>query len=111
VHVKRPIGPSTLEGYSSLLMVALDAWQEEQSPDWRRDCLLCLHVLRRYKKGFPVGEPRYYLHLGDFHRLSGSLAAARRSYRRAEAAAQRLGMPWEIRRCKQMLTELSGSQR
>ena len=111
VHVKRPIGQSTLEGYSSLLMVALDAWQEEQSPDWRRDCLLCLNVLRRYKKGFPVGEPRYYLHLGDFHRLSGSLGAARRSYRRAEAAAQRLGMPWELRRCKQVLTELSGSQR
>ncbi|HEX7281297.1 MAG TPA: AAA family ATPase [Vicinamibacterales bacterium] len=111
VHVKRPIGQSTLEGYSSLLTVALDAWQEEQSPGWRRDCLLCLNVLHRYQKGFPVGTARYYLHLGDFHRISGSLGPAARSYRRAEAAALRLDMQWEIRRCRQVLTELSGSQR
>ena len=111
VHVKRPIGQSTLEGYSSLLTVALDAWQQERSPGWRRDCVLCLHVLYRYQKGFPVGTARYYLHRGDFHRISGSLGRARRSYRRAEAAARRLDMQWEIRRCRQVLTELSGSQR
>ena len=80
-------------------------------PGWRRDCLLCLNVLHRYQKGFPVGTARYYLHLGDFHRISGSLGPAARSYRRAEAAARRLDMQWEIRRCRQVLMELSGSQR
>lgn len=58
-----------------------------------------------------VGEPRYELHRGDFLRLSGALAAARRSYRRGEAAAIRLGMPWETKRCQQALAELSGSTR
>jgi hypothetical protein len=111
VHVKRPIGQSSLEGYSSLVTVALHFWQQEQAPDWRRDCLRCLNVLRRYQKGFPVGTARYYLHLGDFHRTSGSLGRAARYYRRAEAAARRLGMPWEIRRCQQVLGELSGSGR
>ena len=110
-HVARPIGQSTLEGYSSLLTVTLDAWQEEGSPDWRRDCAMCLQVLRRYRKGFPVGEARYYLHRGDFYRLSGSLGAARRSYRRAEASAVRLGLPWETRRSQRALAELSGSVR
>ena len=107
----RPIGHSTLEGYSSLLTVALDAWQEERSPDWRRDSMMCLRVLRRYRKGFPVGEARYQLHRGDFLRLSGALGAARRSYRRGEAAAVRLGMPWETRRAQKALAELSGSVR
>jgi hypothetical protein len=110
-HVKRPIGQSTLEGYSSLLTVALDAWQAEWSPDWRRDCVKCLNVLRRYRKGFPVGEARYNLHVGDFYRAAGRLGAARRGFRRAEAAAVRLGMPWEIRKAQQALAELSGSQR
>jgi class 3 adenylate cyclase len=111
VHVKRPIGQGTLEGYSCLVTVALDAWQQEQSPEWRRDCLLCLQVLHRYQKGFPVGIARYHLHLGDFHRISGSLGRARRSYRRAEAAARRRDMQWELRRCRQVLAELSGSHR
>ena len=111
VSVTRPIGQGTLEGYSSLVTVALDAWQEERSPDWRRAIVTCLRVLRRYRKGFPVGEPRYQLHTGDFRRLGGALGAARRSYRRGEAAAIRLGMPWETRRCQQALTEMSGSIR
>jgi hypothetical protein len=111
VHVTRPIGQSTLEGYSSLLTVALDAWQEERTPEWRRAIVMCLRVLKRYRKGFLVGEPRYHLHRGDFQRLVGSLAAARRSYRRGEAAAIRLGMPWETKRCQQALAELSGSMR
>ena len=111
VHVIRPIGQSTLEGYSSLLLVALDAWQDERSPEWRRAIVICLRVLKRYRKGFRVGEPRYQLHCGDFQRLVGSLAAARRSYRRGEAAAIRLGMPWETKRCQEALAELSGSTR
>ena len=106
VRVRRPIGHSTLEGYSSLLAVALDAWNEERSPQWQHAVRKCLHVLQRYQKSFPVGEPRYRLHRGDYRRLAGSVGAARRSYRRGEAAASRLGMPWEAARCREALAAL-----
>jgi hypothetical protein len=49
VTMRRPIGQGTLEGYSSLLAVALDAWQEERTPEWRRACLLCLRLLWRFR--------------------------------------------------------------
>ena len=104
--MRRPIGHSTLEGYSSLVSVALDAWREERSPEWKRAIVTCLRVLDRYRKSFPVGQPRYQLHRGDYQRLSGSIGAARRSYRRGEAAALRLGMPWEAARCHHALAEL-----
>ncbi len=106
VRVRRPIGHSTLEGYSSLLAVALDAWNEERSPQWKHAVRKCLQVLQRYQKSFPVGEPRYRLHRGDYWRLAGSIGAARRSYRRGEAAASRLGMPWEAARCREALAAL-----
>jgi hypothetical protein len=108
-RVKRPIGHATLEGYSALLTVALDAWREERSLEWRRAVRRCLRILGRYRRSFPVGEPRYQLHLGDYYRLSGSIGAARRHYRRGEAAASRLGMPWDARQCSDRLTASSGS--
>jgi hypothetical protein len=106
VHVRRPIGHSTLEGYSALVIVALDAWREERAPQWQRASRMCLRLLGRYRKSFPVGEPRYRLHRGDYKRLSGAVSAARRSYRRGEAAASSLGMPWEAKRCKEALARL-----
>jgi AAA ATPase domain len=109
VRVKRPIGHGTLEGYSALITVALDAWGGERSLEWRRAVRHCLRVLRRYRKSFPVGEPRYQLHLGDYHRLSGSIGAARRSYLRGEAAASRLGMPWDARQCRDTLAATAGA--
>ena len=104
---RRLIGHSSLEGYSSLVTVALDAWHEEQSPQWRLAIKRCLRVLGRYRRSFPVGEPRYQLHLGDYQRLSGSIRSARRSYRRGGIAASRLGMPWEGKRCQEALEALS----
>ena len=105
-RVKRPIGYGTLEGYSCLITVALDAFGEEHSPDWRQAVKECLRVLGRYRKSFPVGEPRYQLYRGEYSRLSGSMRAARRSYRRGEAAASRLGMPWDASRCREALNAL-----
>jgi hypothetical protein len=111
VRARRPIGHSTLEGYSALVTVSLDAWRDERAPYWKRAIKTCLRVLERYRKSFPVGEPRYQLHRGDYQRASGSVSAARRSYRRGEAAATRLGMPWEARRCREALDEISPSSR
>jgi tetratricopeptide (TPR) repeat protein len=104
-QVRRPIGHSTLEGYSSLLTVALEAWREDGAPQWRRAITRCLRLLRRYEKGFPVGEPRLHLHRGEYQRLSGATNAARRSFRRGEAAAIRLGMPWDAKRCREALED------
>ena len=106
-RIKRPIGYGTLEGYSCLITVALDAFREERSPEWRHAVKECLRVLRRYQKSFPLGEARYQLYLGDYCRLSGSVSAARRSYVRGEAAASRLGMPWDVTRCREGLLALS----
>ena len=89
-----------------MITVALDAWQEEQSPYWKRSVHTCVSVLDRYRKGFPVGEPRYHLHLGDYQLLQGKAGAARRSYVRGEAAAIRLGMPWDARHCREALETL-----
>jgi hypothetical protein len=109
VNVRRPIGHSTLEGYSSLAVVALDAWSEEHSPSWKRAIRACLRVLERYRRSFPVGEPRYQLHRGEYQRLSRAPRSARRSFRRCEAAATRLGMPWEAARSRDALEHLARS--
>jgi class 3 adenylate cyclase/tetratricopeptide (TPR) repeat protein len=106
VRVRRPIGHSTLEGYSALATVSLDAWRDERSPEWRRAIGVCLRVLGRYRRSFPVGEPRYHLHLGDYQRLAGSIRAARRSYRRCESVASSLRMPWESIRCRESLASI-----
>lgn len=109
-QVRRPIGQSTLEGYSSLAAVALEAWRRDRrSPEWQRGVTDCLRVLNRYRKGFPIGEPRYRLHRGDYLRAGGSLAAAARSYRRGQVAASRLGMAVDLNRCSQALQELTDS--
>jgi tetratricopeptide (TPR) repeat protein len=108
INVARPIGHGTLAGYSALVTVALHFWREERSPEWRRAVQMCLRVLRRYRTSFPIGEPRYELHRGDYQRLSGFVRAARRSYRRGEAAATRLGMPWDRQRCQEALRNVTG---
>lgn len=106
-RARRPIGHSTLEGYSALVTVALDAWRDEPSPEWERAIKTSLRGLARYRKSFPVGVPRYELHLGEYRRARGARRAARRSYRRGEWAAARLGMPWEAKHCRQALQEIS----
>ena len=106
VRARRPIGHSTLEGYSSLVTVALDAWSEEHSPQWRRAIKACVRVLQRYRTSFPVGEPRYQLHRGDYERALGRPRGAERHYRRGHAAAMRLGMRWEAARCAEALERI-----
>jgi hypothetical protein len=109
LQARRPTAHSTLEGYSALTTVAIDAWNETQSSEWKRAIGLCIRVLARYRKSFPVGEPRYRLSKGDYCRASGRSRAALRHYRRCEAAALRLGMPWELARAREALQSLSGA--
>ncbi len=105
LRVRRPIGHSTLEGYSSLLTVALNAWDDGAPGEWETAIRTCLRILDRYRRGFPVGEARYHRHRGDYLRRLGRSRAARRSYARGEAAATTLGMPWDAKQCRLALTE------
>jgi hypothetical protein len=100
VRVRRPIGHGTLEGYSALTAVTLSEWQKDRhSERWRTGVEECLRVLRRYSRTFPIGEPRYRLHLGDYRRIKGRLSLARHCYEKGKAAAEHLGMPSEARYC------------
>jgi hypothetical protein len=105
VRVSRPIGHGALEGYSALTAVSLDAWRAERSPEWRAAIHECLRVLRRFSRSFPIGEPRYYFHAGEYKRLSGDRRGARRIFERGLRAASRLGMPWESKQCRDSLED------
>jgi class 3 adenylate cyclase len=104
-HVVRPISQSTLEGYSSLVAVALDAWREERTRYWEGAIAHCLKVLNHFSHSFPVGMPRYLLHRGDYYWHSGNASAARRHYADGEAAAHRLDMPYERTLCREQLDQ------
>ena len=69
--IKRPLGYGSLEGYSALATVALEAWDTQRSTrvkhggsDRQDASRKCLEVLRRYCRSFPIGEPRYEMHAG-----------------------------------------------
>jgi hypothetical protein len=51
--------------------------------------------LGRYARVFPIGEPRHRLHRGTLAWLAGRPGPARRDWRAALAAADRLGMRYE----------------
>jgi hypothetical protein len=99
-QVKRPIGHAALEGYSALAEVVFDAWRTDPAAsDWGLEERRCLDVLRRYRDAFPIGEARFWLWHGHYHELAGRSRAARTSFRRGEAAAERSRMPWDRARC------------
>ena len=112
VSVTRPIGHGTLEGYSSLVTVALDAWQEERSPDWRRAIVTCLRVLRRYRKRLSGRRASLSAAPRRLQTLSAALSARRGgaigAARRRRSASACRGRPGDARR---RLTEMSGSIR
>jgi hypothetical protein len=51
--------------------------------------------LGRYARVFPIGEPRHRLYRGLLAWTAGRPAAARRDWRAALAAAERLGMRYD----------------
>jgi class 3 adenylate cyclase/tetratricopeptide (TPR) repeat protein len=103
----RPAGHATLEGYSALAEVALNAWHAAPgSMDRQRAASLCLRALRRYQATFPIGEARYRLWQGRYRQLAGRNWAARLSFQRGAAAAKRRGMAWDEARCLEALTSV-----
>ena len=110
-RVRRPIVHSTLEAYSALTEVVLDAWREEPTDAyWRRELRRCLKILRRYRSGFRVGKPTYWLRKGQYYELIGKARGARKCYRHGMQSAEVLGMPWEKGQCEEALNHLSGRE-
>lgn len=106
-RVGRPIGHSTLEAYSALAEIVFDAWRQDPAAiEWRSEAHDCQRMLRRYKRSFPIGQPRYWLRNGEFEECLQNTRQAAKDYRRGRDLARRLGMPWEAELCSQALSRL-----
>jgi len=95
-HSKRPVNHALLERYSTMAEVMFDAWSREpDSPEYSRDTLACIESLRRYRRFFPIGNPRYRLWRGRYELLRGHGWNAFFHWRRGLRHATRLGMKWD----------------
>jgi hypothetical protein len=84
--------------YAMTAEVALALWLDSRARGegdtgpWRAMAAEAVDCLGRYARVFPIGQPRARLHRGLLAWTSGRLPAARRDWRAALAAAERLGM-------------------
>ena len=93
---KRPVNHSMLESYSTIAEVIFDAWSREpDSAGFPREARACVEGLRRYRRFFPIGEPRYRLWRGRYELLRGRSRKAIFNWRRGLRHATRLGMKWD----------------
>ena len=87
--------------YAMSAEVAMALWLERRGRDggdagpWRAMTVQAIGYLGRFARVFPIGEPRARLHRGLLAWVDGRPAAARRDWRAALAAAERLGMRYE----------------
>jgi class 3 adenylate cyclase/tetratricopeptide (TPR) repeat protein len=87
--------------YAMSAEVALALWLERRGRDgggagpWRAMTVQATGYLGRFARVFPIGEPRARLHRGLLAWADGRAGAARRDWRAALAAAERLGMRYE----------------
>jgi tetratricopeptide (TPR) repeat protein len=108
MRIKRPILHSVLEGASAVTEVMFDALRRDpDSPMWRREARRCLEWLKRYRRVFPIGEPRYQYWRGHYHALSDRNVAATTNWRLGRRTALKLGMNWDAA----MLTAELGRQK
>jgi class 3 adenylate cyclase/tetratricopeptide (TPR) repeat protein len=87
--------------YAMTAEVALALWLDARARGegdagvWPAMADEAVGCLGRYARVFPIGEPRARLHRGLLAWTAGRAAAARRDWRAALAAAERLGMRYE----------------
>jgi tetratricopeptide (TPR) repeat protein len=87
--------------YAMTAEVALALWLDSRAGGegdtgpWRAMAAEAVDCLGRYARVFPIGQPRARLHRGLLAWTSGRLPAARRDWRAALAAAERLGMRYD----------------
>jgi hypothetical protein len=84
--------------YAMTAEVATALWLDRQDPGaepWRAMAAEAVGHLGRYTRVFPIGEPRFRLYRGLLAWTAGRAAPARRDWRAALAAAERLGMRYD----------------
>jgi class 3 adenylate cyclase/tetratricopeptide (TPR) repeat protein len=87
--------------YAMSAEVALALWLERHgrgegdAGPWRAMATEAVGHLGRFARVFPIGRPRALLHRGLIAWTGGRAARARRDWRAALAAAERLDMPYE----------------
>jgi tetratricopeptide (TPR) repeat protein len=91
MRVRRPTGHATLEGCSAIAEVVLSA------PRVRFDLAkLAVEGLRRYRKAFPIGEPRYRYWRGVLRSRANRQRGAMRSWMLGIRAARDLSMTYDV---------------
>ena len=95
-----PIVSYTLEGYAGAAETYLAAWEAAlRAPSTTRPPIAAawrsIASLRKLARVYPVALPRARLLLGKARWLAGHQSAARRAWRSARFAAERLAMPFE----------------
>ena len=87
--------------YAMAAEVALALWLDRRGRDagrsgpWEAMAAQAVAYLGRYARAFPIGEPRHRLHRGLLAWMAGRPGPARRDWRAALAAAERLCMRYE----------------
>jgi tetratricopeptide (TPR) repeat protein len=87
--------------YAMTAEVAMALWLDrrgrggDETGPWRAMASEAVGHLGRYARVFPIGEPRHRLYRGLLAWSAGRPAAARRDWRAALAAAERLGMRYD----------------
>ena len=103
----KPIGHSALEGFSALAEYLLALFADARTAECRADVTLCMKVLVEYRRRFPIGGPRYYLHHGDYCRITGATNEARKNYESGAESASSLRMRWDQSQCEQRLAAMT----
>jgi hypothetical protein len=94
-EMARPTAHVTLVGVAGLCEVLFrgrEAHLADEYDQWRHWERQALRELKRYSRVFPIGEPQYGLWAGVAHWLDGRKSLAGLTWRKALAAARKLGL-------------------
>jgi tetratricopeptide (TPR) repeat protein len=101
---------SLADGYEGAAEVYLDAWDRARrerlapSPVWVQNAATAGAAMLRFAALFPMGEPRWLLHMGRTRLLRGDTRTSHLALRLAASRARALGMPFEAARADALLT-------
>jgi hypothetical protein len=79
-----------------VITVYMGLWEQgPDDPELAQAVQQGCDFLSRFARVFPIGAPQAWLCQGQIHAMAGYRVRARRAWRRALAAAERLAMPYE----------------
>ncbi len=100
---------STLVSYAGVAEVYLALWDEASSPESKEQAETislepselsilarqACKALHRFKRVFPIGQPRAWLYQGIYDHQAGKPGRAHKSWQKSLAAAKKLKMPYD----------------